>query len=287
MNFDVMVTDVRSRLVEPTTRFFTVAEVSAWINQGYHDLIGKTGWCERVHALPAVANQYEYSLPSDIIHVKDVWWQEKYKLLRNDLVDLNNNMGLNPHQTSNRPYIYCAFPWDKKIRLYAAPSAASAATTVNVGGGISASITTIPAASTTSFPTMGRIKIENEQILYFAKNATTFLQCVRGDGYTTAATHADTTAISNCDLGIFITYDPPDLTGTDAPRIASPWHAALVLYAAHIGLQKADKWNESRQLMEEYLAMVDKANLERQKENQDRYPYWRDEDDYSSFAMLK
>ena len=72
-------------------------------------------------------------------------------------------------------------------------------TTVSDGtAGISESVTTIPAADTSSFPDTGIIKIEDEYILYLEKDDTAneFKQCVRGLFGTTAAAHADATTLS-------------------------------------------------------------------------------------------
>jgi len=54
---------------------------------------------------------------------------------------------------------------------------------------ISSSTGTIPASNTASFPTVGYIIIENEIVLYTAKDATHFLNCTRGSDGSSAATH--------------------------------------------------------------------------------------------------
>ena len=73
---------------------------------------------------------------------------------------------------------------------------AGTATTINDAGGIGAADTTIGATATAAFYAAGLILIEDEQIYYASKDATNFLECVRGVGGTTAAIHADTTAIN-------------------------------------------------------------------------------------------
>lgn len=55
---------------------------------------------------------------------------------------------------------------------------------------ITSTQTTIPATSTTSFPSSGTIQIDNEYITYTSTTATSFDGCTRGAGGTTAATHA-------------------------------------------------------------------------------------------------
>ena len=71
-------------------------------------------------------------------------------------------------------------------------------TTINIGGGINSSTTSITVASTTGFPSSGYIRIEDEVINYTSTDATHFLGCTRGFQGTTAASHADTTAVERC-----------------------------------------------------------------------------------------
>ena len=58
-----------------------------------------------------------------------------------------------------------------------------------LNGGINAAVTTITVTSTTGFPSVGYITIDNEAIFYTGKNATQFTGCTRGADGTTAATH--------------------------------------------------------------------------------------------------
>ena len=64
-------------------------------------------------------------------------------------------------------------------------------------GALTATATTITIDSTNGFPEQGRIKINQEEIFYTAKNATDFLNCVRGARGTQAVAHSDNDAVSN------------------------------------------------------------------------------------------
>ena len=84
-----------------------------------------------------------------------------------------------------------------------------AGTTVSDGtAGISETVTTIPAAAVDDFPDTGIIKIEDEYILYLEKDDDDdeFKQCVRGLFGTTAAVHADATAITYYGSGLGKTF---------------------------------------------------------------------------------
>ena len=66
-----------------------------------------------------------------------------------------------------------------------------------LNGALTASAITITVDSTTQFPEQGRLKIEQEEILYTGKTATTFTGCTRGARGTIATSHADDTLVSN------------------------------------------------------------------------------------------
>lgn len=71
--------------------------------------------------------------------------------------------------------------------------------TVNVSGGINASVTTIPYDALTAgkeLPPAGVVSIGSEKIRYAAKSATELTGCTRGYGGTTAATAADDATIT-------------------------------------------------------------------------------------------
>lgn len=90
------------------------------------------------------------------------------------------------------------------------PPLAVDTTTINIGGGISAVDTTITvvstaafaAASTSTWPVGGKLRIENELISYTSKDATHFLGCTRGAGGTTAAAHANSIRVDR------VSYQP-------------------------------------------------------------------------------
>ena len=69
-----------------------------------------------------------------------------------------------------------------------------ASTTLN--GSINNSVTSIVLTSATSFPTSGTILIDSEKITYTGKSTNTLTGCVRGALSTTAASHTNTTAVT-------------------------------------------------------------------------------------------
>lgn len=68
-------------------------------------------------------------------------------------------------------------------------------TAIDDSNNINDSVTTVTVDSTAGFPISGFIRIEDEDILYTGKTATTFTGLVRGSYNTTAASHNDNVAI--------------------------------------------------------------------------------------------
>lgn len=66
--------------------------------------------------------------------------------------------------------------------------------------------TTITVDSTYDFPEQGRLRVDDEEILYTGKTPTTFTGCTRGARGTRAATHADNSVINNAYRVLVLNY---------------------------------------------------------------------------------
>ncbi len=80
---------------------------------------------------------------------------------------------------------------------------------INDGDGITAADTTITVDDTTGFAPYGRIAIESELINYTGISGNDFTGAQRGVDGTTAATHADNTAVSQYQCSIISTASIP------------------------------------------------------------------------------
>jgi len=69
--------------------------------------------------------------------------------------------------------------------------------TTTLNGGIDNIVTTITVASTSAFPTSGRLDIGTELITYTGKTATDFTGCVRGVNGSTATSHLNGATVTN------------------------------------------------------------------------------------------
>lgn len=279
-----LITDVRSRIVEATASYFTDAEIVRWLNQGYRRFLSQTEWNERCTAITVVANQFEYNLGSDLIKVQDVRWADQYKVWFRDLEEFGRYVGQSASQTAARPYLYRLMPGNNNImRIYPKPTDSSATTTIS-DCSVSTSVTTINVLSTSSFPSYGRIIIGSEQILYYAKTSTSFTQCVRGDGYTTAATHAFGNTVYYAPLEVYNVFQPIDLvSGTSDPVTPAMYDEALINYACHVAMLKRERYDEAQMFLQFYDKIVQTAVEERRRVQLDRLHVLKDEDEYGNY----
>lgn len=70
----IMLDRVRSRLDESTTRFWTDAELTTWINEGARDIARRAEVLEATTTINTVANTQEYALPTNTLRVYRAEW---------------------------------------------------------------------------------------------------------------------------------------------------------------------------------------------------------------------
>src|SRR3990167_2025921 len=267
--------DIRNRLVETTADFYTNAELLVWINYAIKRFVQRTEWVERMRAQPLVANQYDYTLPSDCNKVVAVRYRDQYDVEHQDMAEWFDYVGTF-QSTGVPPQVYRPFPWDTKIRIYPIPSASSEATTVT--GSHNTTVTTITVGDTTDFPTRGTVIInDSEQVRYTAKTATTLTGCIRGDGGTTAASYVGAETVKWAELEVYYTYQPVALSG-DSDTVATPpmFDETIVDYVLSIALQKRDKYALAEKHFKRAEEYVNRALEDRTKATRDRYPNFKD-----------
>jgi len=79
--------------------------------------------------------------------------------------------------------------------------------TTTLNGAINDSVTTITLTDASSFSTSGSVRIEDEIITYSGKSSNDLTGCTRGASGTTAASHADTTAVRQSTVTRYNTTD--------------------------------------------------------------------------------
>ena len=115
---------------------------------------------------------------------------------------------------ANYPLELTGGGWDTAALV----SVAAKATAIDDAGDITDADTTITADDTTDFYAAGLIVIDDEQIYYGSKDATHFLECVRGVGGTTAAAHLDDAAINQSECYADGRDIRVEFKGVESPR---------------------------------------------------------------------
>lgn len=223
---------VRRLINEPDESVISDEDINDEINLTQKEIAHLRLWSfyESTKSFSSVANQYEYSLASNVF----VPYDAKFDTQPLAVIGLHrwNLLRWDSDTTGDPTHITM---WSRKARVYPYPSASASATTLN--GAHSATVTTITVASTSNFQSQGRIIIESEVISYTGLASTTFTGCTRGEEGTTAATHATTTAVTERDFIYYFQEDPSDLANeTDETAISDP---SVIAYksAAELSLQ--------------------------------------------------
>lgn len=275
-----LTSDVRSRIVEPTADYFSDAEIAVWLNQGYKNFIAETLWTEKTVAISPVADQFEYVLPSDYIFTNLVMWDDRWPIHDRDIEEFRRYVSTANMTKSTRPYIYRLWPWDGKFRVYPIPNQAI---TTTVNGAHNSSVTTITVVDTSLFPTHGRVIIGTEQILYTGKTATTLTGLVRGDMFTTAASHTTADVVYFGRMELYISYMPPDMTSTIDSRVGVMFDEALIAYATAIAMTKRDKYSQASYYQKIYAGLTKKASELKAQRDRDRL--FAIKDDYPEYML--
>ena len=201
-------------------------EIDEELNMSQKEIAHDRLWSfyEKTKSFSSVANKYEYTLATNVFKVYDAMFDtqplaitdlHRWEILRWD------------SDTTGDPTHICM--WENKARVYPYPSASADTTTLT--GDHTAVITTITAASTSSFQSQGRIIIDSEVISYTGKTSTTFTGCTRGEEETTAAIHSNAATITERDFIYHFQEEPADLVNeTDETAVSEP--SAVVYKAA-------------------------------------------------------
>jgi hypothetical protein len=218
---------------------------------------------EKTKSFSSVANQYEYSLASNVFKVYDAMFKtqplaitdlHRWEILRWDTF------------TTSDPTHICM--WGNKARVYPYPS--SSAETTTLGAAVSTTTsTTFTVADASSFPEQGRAIVDSEVFSWTGKTGTTSLTGItRGEEGTTAATHSNGATITERDFIYHFQEEPDDLKDeTDETAVSEP--SAVVYRAAAECALNLDKETLHDRLLGKYeramaqLRKVDEPKIKR------------------------
>ena len=206
-------------------------DIKEEINEKQRDVAQERLWpfYETIRSASSVAYQREYDIDDDVVHSKahTITFRSdplaKIDAARFDTLHWDTARTGEPTHAS---------VWDNQIRVYPTPD--TAADTDQLNGAITATDTTITVDSTSGFAPSGRITIESEIIAYTNVSSTAFRGCTRGLEGTTAATHADDTAVTERDIIYTAHEEPTELVDVgDTTNIPGP---LVLVYGAGMEL---------------------------------------------------
>lgn len=273
--------DVRSLVLEPSAHMFSDAELATWLNFGIRDFSSKVLWYSRIVAKPVTQGIFEYDLPSDIMKMEMIRFQEKYRAKVLDEAEFASMTYRQTDQSQTYPDFGFMYPHDKRLTIWPKPSTSRPAAQLN--GGIDSSQTTIITMNLAGgvFPEFGYIIIEGEQIRYqiLESDGLTLTNCRRGDGDTTAAAHAHGTVVELAELQLFTRALPPDLSAAgDIPKLPNEYVESIVLYCGYRAYLKRQLYDKAAALHELYLQKRKEAAEEREQASLDMASGVKDEE---------
>lgn len=180
---------------------------------------------EKTKSFSSVANQYEYSLATNVFKVFDAM----YKTQPLAITDLHRWEMLRwDSDITGDPTHICM--WSNKARIFPYPSAS--ANTTTLGAAVTTTTaTTFTVADNSKFPTQGRAIVDSEVFSWTGKTSTTSLTGVtRGEEDTTAATHLISATITERDFVYHFQEEQNNLVNeTDETLVSEP---SVVVYKA-------------------------------------------------------
>lgn len=278
MTLSDLQTRSRTLLNEPTAGFYTDANLTNWANDGLNIITAETNSIEALKTDSTVAYQQEYTLATDCIRPKTVYWEDD-RLRPMDWDEYLSKYARSDLFTRSDPKRFMF--WNNKLFLYPVPDASATSATLSVSCG-SAS-TTVRVGSTSDYPTNGRVKIESELISYTNTTATKFTGCSRGLENSTAVSHAAATTVTERDISyVYYGQQVTALSASgDTPSIPARFHILLVYYMVWMGYLSSKELKEAmayKELFERGL-----ADMKRKMVMDRGAMYYRTIKDYSDY----
>lgn len=239
------------KLRDQNQRILTNAQIDVLINDALEKLASITEEVRRENAFVAVAKQFFYDAPSDIITPISAHWLPvaggDLEVVAHDEFVASGGYDVTLGGSVPRRLTIEGQQGAYKFRLWPPPGSSSGTTTLN-GAIVDAAATSITVNSHTLRSPSGWVTIDSEKIHYQNISSTQLLLCRRGVGGTTAATHLTGATVTQCDLHVFYSRRPDALSGdSDVPSIDDRWHECLEDYVAAIGYALDGRSNDAAQ----------------------------------------
>ena len=195
-----LVINTRTMLDDIRAAKFTNVQVGYFLNEAARVVQGQLKVAKIRRSFSLVADQRAYTLDDELDEIVDMIYREgeEHIVLEGRSLDDFHRMRTT---FATRPYAYTYLDSERSIMLWPTPDTASGADQLN--GAVNSTVTTFTLDSTADFPTQGRGTIESEVFEWNDKTSTTLTGITRALEGTTAATHADNTAVTAREMLVY------------------------------------------------------------------------------------
>jgi hypothetical protein len=250
-------TFTRVLLSEPVQAIWTDQELNTYINDGIDDFCTETDCIECLTTNSTVQYQADYAAPANVTKIKYVEivkGNSTYQVIPEDLQEQFHGT---VKSTSNPPEFYNF--WEGNLRLRERPSVSAQSN--SLASDINSSDTSLVLNSTSNFPRMGRLLIDNEVIAYWsiATDGITLNGLQRGLEGSVAAAHSTSAVVTLRDMYIYH-YKKENLTSDlQVTSIPSQFDEAVCYFAAAVGRRKSKDHDLAAEYMKAYTEYKAKA----------------------------
>ena len=167
MDLTAFKAELGSLLHDPSNVEFTEADIIRWINRAQKYTTMKTNCMQRIFTASAVANQAEYTWPTEALKILGVMFNWDNPLEPTSRPDLQyyDEDWMQAYAVTD-PSHYYLVEKSRKVGVYPPPSSAADTTAIDDSDDITADDTMIMVDSVSGFPSRGRIIIGSEVIGY-------------------------------------------------------------------------------------------------------------------------
>ncbi len=227
-----LISDIRTRFGDSAGNYLTDALVLTWLDNAQSDFVDAQYPLIRTKAFTVAANADYITAPSDKVlidlcvmtrglrrplkNVNPVEWEQQRSMVQNAV---------------GYPVIWT----EKDGRVYFWPrfSSASANSTLSAAT-LSTTATTILMATTSVFSSFGRGIVDSEEFSYNSKDSTSLIGVTRGEGGTTATSHASSATVYLADVELTYRRTAVALATNTSPEIPTIDHSDLEYYALYM-----------------------------------------------------
>lgn len=196
-----------------------------------------------------------YVVPSIITSIEQIWF---------DLLPLTRSPELDDIFTTKitgRSWWFGPHSMHATPRIHIWPACNRTGSVTTIDGAITADDTSLILADTDGFKAFGMLRVEDELILYRSIDSDTGVvtNILRGQGGTTAASHNDGAAVTECNIFFKCWRLPTPLTGaTDTVEVPQGLWPLLELYVIAKVREAEQEYGEAAKLRQEFTASVEK-----------------------------